>query len=260
MSRLPSALSLLALLVLPAVATAQVPRYGLSTRVENHMLPAVTSTPLDPDWHPGGTTLAYSMRGDIWVQEIDTNHARAITGGPGYHFEPSWSPDGDWVAMAVDTDGHMDIAVVRADGSGFRRLTSDAAVDVQPTWTPDGQSIVFARARSWDFDIVQVDVASGELTSLITGGANQFQPAVSPDGSTLAYIERVRGRLGSGGIWTAPMDGGEPTLVHYEETSYRPAPTWTPGRRRRWSSPPTPRDLMTSPGGARQRRRQPRSA
>jgi len=46
-------------------AHAQVPRYGLSTRVENHMLPAVTSGPLDPAWHPDGSTLAYSMRGDI---------------------------------------------------------------------------------------------------------------------------------------------------------------------------------------------------
>lgn len=228
MSRLLLALSCLAVLVLPSVLTAQVPRYGLSTRVENHMLPAVTSTPLDPDWHPNGSTLAYSMRGDIWVQEVGTDHARAITQGPGYHFEPAWSPDGEWIAMAVDTDGHMDIAVARADGSEFRRLTSDAAVDVQPTWTPDGRSIVFARAASWDFDIVRIDVASGDVTSLVTGGANQFQPAISPDGSTLAFIQRVRGHLGSGGIWTVPMAGGEPTLVHYEETSYRPVPAWTP--------------------------------
>lgn len=213
---------------LTSALSAQVPRYGLSTRVENHMLPAVTTTPLDPDWHPDNATLAYSMRGDIWVQRADSDQARAVTRGPGYHFEPSWSPDGAWIAMAVDTDGHMDIAVVRADGSEFRLLTSDAAVDVQPTWTPDGSAIVFARAEGWDFDIVRMDPASGVMQTLVGGGGNQFQPAVSPDGSQLAYIAGVSGRLGSGGIWTQPMAGGEPTLVHYEETSYRPAPAWTP--------------------------------
>lgn len=215
-------------MVLVTTAMAQVPRYGLSTRVELHMLPAVTSTPLDPSWHPDGSTLAYAMRGDIWVQGIGTDHAQAITQGPGYHFEPVWSPDGEWIALAVDTDGNFDIAVVRADGTDFRRLTSDAAVDIQPAWTPDGQYIVFASAQSWDFDVMRIEVATGTVETVVGGAGNQFQPAPSPDGTQLAYIERVRGRLGSGGIWIAPMNGGEPRLVHYEETSYRPTPAWTP--------------------------------
>jgi TolB protein len=215
-------------MVAASAANAQIPRYGLSTRVELHMLPAVTSGPLDPTWHPDGSALAYSMRGDIWIQDIGTVHARAITRGPGYHFEPAWSPDGEWLALAVDTSGELDVAVVRSDGSGFRRLTSDASVDVQPAWTPDGRFIVFASARGGDFDIVQYEVATGAVKILVGGRGNQFQPAPSPDGSTLAFVAGVRGRLGSGGLWTVPMEGGEPTLVHYEETSYRAAPTWTP--------------------------------
>ncbi len=192
------------------------------------MLPAVTSGPLDPSWHPDGSALAYSMRGDIWVQTLGTDHARAITHGPGYHFEPAWSPDGEWIALAVDTDSHLDIAVVRTDGTEFRRLTSDAAVDIQPAWTPNGRFILFASARGRDFDIMQYEMATGVVETLVGGGGNQFQPAPSPDGSKLAFIARVSGRLGSGGIWTVPMSGGEPQLVHYEETSYRPVPTWTP--------------------------------
>ncbi|MDG2240022.1 MAG: CehA/McbA family metallohydrolase [Longimicrobiales bacterium] len=209
-------------------ADAQIPRYGLSTRVELHMLPAVTSGPLDPAWHPDGSALAYSMRGDIWIQSVGADQARAITQGPGYHFEPTWSPDGEWIALAVDTDGELDIAVVRTDGSDFERLTSDAAVDVQPAWTPDGQFVVFASAAGSDFDIMRYEMATGEVQTVVGGRGNQFQPAPSPDGSTLAFIAGLRGRLGSGGIWTQPMSGGEPQLVHYEETSYRTAPTWTP--------------------------------
>ena len=117
---------------------------------------------------------------------------------------------------------------VRADGSGFRRLTEDEAVDVQPAWSPDGRTVIFASARSWDFDVMRVDVETREIEMLIGGGGNQFQPAPSPDGSRVAYIDRVPGRLGSGGIWTVPIGGGEPTLIHYEETSYRAVPTWTP--------------------------------
>ncbi len=222
------ALSCLVCLTLAAPATAQVARYGLSTRVELHMLPAVTSGPLDPTWHPDGSALAYSMKGDIWIQSIDSDHAEAITQGPGYHFEPAWSPDGEWIATTVDTDGHLDIAVVRADGTEHRRLTSEATVDVQPAWSPDGRYLLFASAQDRDFDIMRVEVATGAIETVVGGRGNQFYPAPSPDGSRIAFIAGVRGRLGSGGIWTAPMAGGEPTLVHYEETSYRTAPTWTP--------------------------------
>jgi len=210
-----------------SAAAGQIPRYGLSTRVELHMLPAVTSGPLDPAWHPDGSALAYSMRGDIWIQDLGKDEARAITQGPGYHFEPDWSPDGEWLALAVDTDGHLDIAVVRSDGSGFRRLTSDSFVDVQPAWTPDGRFIVFASARRGNFDIMQYEVATGVIETLVGGTGNQFHPDPSPDGLTLAFVSGVRGRLGSGGIWTVPMGGSEPDLVHYEETSYRAAPVWT---------------------------------
>jgi hypothetical protein len=90
--RTPLLLAALLLLVTATAAHAQVPRYGLPTRVENHMLPAVTSGPLDPAWHPDSSTLAYSMRGDIWIQRLGSDEARAVTRGPGYHFEPSSRP------------------------------------------------------------------------------------------------------------------------------------------------------------------------
>jgi len=210
------------------MVVAQVPRYGLSTRVELHMLPAVTSGPLDPSWSPDGSMLAFSMRGDIWIQAIGTDDARAITRGPSYHFEPAWSPDGEWIALSVDTGGELDIALVRTDGTDFRLLTSEGSVDVQPAWTPDGRFVVFASARGRDFDILVHEVATGAVETVVGGRGNQFQPAPSPDGSKLAYVAGVRGRLGSGGIWTVPMMGGEAQLVHYEETSFRPVPTWTP--------------------------------
>ncbi len=69
-------------------------RYGQSDRVERHLLPPVTTGPMDPAWSPDGRWIAFSMRGDIWKVPAAGGEAVALTEGPAYHFEPAWSPDG----------------------------------------------------------------------------------------------------------------------------------------------------------------------
>ena len=198
------------------------------TRVEIHLLPAVSTGPLDPAWSPDGTLLAVSMRGDIWKVPVEGGEAIAITEGPAYHFEPQFSPDGTKVALTMDVDGNLEIGVVNASGGPVERLTHDPEVDIEPTWSPDGRSLYFVSRRRGNLDIFRLDLDSRELSPVATGPRNEFQPAVSPDGRSLAYIAPVAGRRGSGGIWVMPLPSGEPALAHYEETSYRAKPKWSP--------------------------------
>ena len=76
-------------------------RYGHSDRVERHMLPSVTTGPLDPAWSPDGRWIAFSMRGDIWKVPAEGGTSVALTKGPAWHFEPAWSPDGKRIALTV---------------------------------------------------------------------------------------------------------------------------------------------------------------
>ncbi|HEU4990281.1 MAG TPA: CehA/McbA family metallohydrolase [Gemmatimonadaceae bacterium] len=203
-------------------------RYGQSDRVERHMLPAVSTGPLDPAYSPDGKWIAFAMRGDIWKIPAQGGQAVALTQGPHYYFEPAWSPDGTQLAVTMDVGGNLDIGVVSAEGGDVRRLTTDPHNDVEPAWAHDGSGIYFTSDRGGRFHLFRHNLSGGADSMVTDGFGDQFQPAVSPDGTQLAYVGSVRGFLGTGGIWVMPTAGGEPRLVHYEESEYRTKPAWTP--------------------------------
>ena len=39
---------------------------------------------------------------DLWIMDLKTRAAKALTSGPGVDFRPSWSPDGQWIAFSSD--------------------------------------------------------------------------------------------------------------------------------------------------------------
>jgi Tol biopolymer transport system component len=55
-------------------------------------------------------------------------------------YTPSWSPDGELIALASDQTGNRDIFVTNADGSWQQQLTFAASNEWTPAWSPDGSN------------------------------------------------------------------------------------------------------------------------
>ena len=212
----------------PAVAGGQI-------RVENYLVPRVTSWPAYPSWSPDGSEIAFALDGRIWSVPATGGEARQLTGGPqdpapAYDFEPDWSPDGRFVVFSRDLEGNLDIYRVASGGGIPERLTNHPAMDFHPRAAGDGR-VVYSSAQSGSFDIREVGADGSDV--LVWGGdSNEIQPDPGPNfgelpGGFLVAVSNRSDHPGTGGIFRIEGPGDHQEL-HVEETTFRTRPAVSP--------------------------------
>ena len=160
---------------------------------KRHLLSIGPSPQWDPTFSPGGRMVAFRgyygpADGDYALYVARANGCavrrltRSIAG------DPSWSPDGKWIAF--DTSGEGEIWKVHPEGSGLSRITSGgrANQDASPAWSPDGTRIAFVRYHLGHGQIWVVR-ADGSGATVVHKGARDLRgtPAWSYDGSRIAF-------------------------------------------------------------------------
>src|SRR5438105_14009545 len=187
------------------------------------------------------TTLFRSMAGSLWRQRTDSTLAEQLTDGPGYDYQPDWSPDGRYIVY-VSTQGQaMELWLLEPASGRTRQLTHTGAVNVEPRWSPDGGRIVYvSTAYHRHFHVFAADFRDGELgePALLTGENqsplpryyysaydHEINPTWTRDGKSIVFVSN-RGRIhGTGGFWrAAAVAGAEPVELRYEETSWGARP------------------------------------
>ncbi len=257
-----SAAASLALLALATVPPALAQRRPVLDQIKlphayyyrEMYLPQATAGPSGVDWSPDGRDLVVSMQGSLWRLAPATGIATQITAGPGYDYQPDWSPDGRFIAYASYRDDAVELWLLDVATGDVRPITRNGAVNVEPRWSPDGGRLAFvSTAYNRRFHVHVVPLQDGEpgaverLTEDNDSGLPRYyygpfdhdlSPTWSPDGEEILFVSN-RGRIhGTGGFWRMKArPGARPREVHYEETTWKARPDWSPeGRRVVYSS------------------------
>ncbi len=133
--------------------------------------------------------IAFAYASDIWVANKDGSHAQRLTVNKDVEFEPSFSPDGKWIAFSGNYDGNIDVYVVPVNGGIPKRLTYHPSQEIVRGW--NGNKIVFASSKA-SFSgrylrLFEVDAVTGAESMLSLPEAHQG--SFSPDGKYIAYIK-----------------------------------------------------------------------
>jgi len=130
-----------------------------------------------------------------------------LTFDAGLQSEPTWSPDGRFIAYSSDRGGNSDIWVRQVGGGNPVQITNSPAHDWQPDWSPDGDNIVFRSERDGG-GLFVVPVLGGHERKIASFG---FRPRWSPDGSKILFqSSSFRFVTEIPKVYLATLDGSEP--------------------------------------------------
>jgi len=135
-----------------------------------------------------------------------------------------------------------------------RQLTKGGAVNVEPRWSPDGKKIVWVSTQyNGRFHVFVAYVSGGALQNVarLTGETKsslpryyysaydmEINPVWTRDGKDILFVSNRGHIYGTGGFWRMKAEPGvEAREIHYEETSWKARPDFSPdGSRMVYSS------------------------
>ena len=141
----------------PVLKQIQVPH---SYYYREMYLPQVTSGPAAAAWSPDGTELVYAMQGSLWRQKLGSTEAVQLTDGPGYDYEPDWSPDGKRILYTSYRNDALELWVLELATGRTQALVANGAANLDARWSPDGSKVAFvSTAFQGRFHVFVVPVA-----------------------------------------------------------------------------------------------------
>ncbi|HEY0270224.1 MAG TPA: amidohydrolase, partial [Sphingomonas sp.] len=158
------------------------------------------------DLAPDGRRIVFDILGDLYTMPVAGGRAARIDGGVPFDTQPTYSPDGKWIAYVSDGSGADNLWVSRADGTAARQISfgDDDTVLVSPAWSADGKAVFVSRYRPDlnNYELWRSDLGGAQAlivpirdtpTSARDGWRSTLGAVASPDGRYLYFAQHVGG-------------------------------------------------------------------
>ncbi len=149
---------------------------------------------------PTGVRVVVEAHGEIFTLPGEKGDTRNLTKTPGSaERDPSWSPDGRWIAYFSDASGEYQLYVRDQDG-----LLPPKVIDLGPNpsyfygprWSPDSKYIAYTDKH---LHLWFVDITGGKPVLVATGLRGGFGSSTelswSPDSKWIAYTRDLENQL-----------------------------------------------------------------
>ena len=138
-------------------------------------------------WSPDGKTIAYTCRkksgldyaistnSDIYLYDLETGtHTNLTEGNGGYDTNPSYSPDGQWIAwQSMERDGYESdenrLMIQHLHTGEKRFLTHGMETNVDSYYWKDNNSLVFSAVWHGCSMLYEVNIEGSKVTQLTKG-------------------------------------------------------------------------------------------
>lgn len=147
---------------------------------------------LSPAWAPDGIRIAYvsfenRTQSAIYIQDREKGSRIKVVSRAGINGAPSWSPDGERLAVTLSFEGNADVYVLQISTGELRRITDSDAIDTEAVWLDDN-TLVFTSDRSGGPQLYEVSDRGGRAKRITFEGNYNASATVSADGSSVAFV------------------------------------------------------------------------